>query len=287
MTEPYPSFFLVGGKKCGTSAVFRQLEAHPDIGFARKELHYFSYGFDPGRREDPRVISDEAEYRALYAPLAGTPVLADASPSYLVIPEAAARLREAVPHARIAMILRHPVDRLLSDYHHEQAAGREPRDLATALAQEAESGKQRYRWRSSYARHLERFLALFPPDQVRVYVYDDLRADERGLMRSMYSFVGVEEDFVAPPSQHSQRSGVVRSQTFNRVIRSSGGARRLARSVLPKRLYRGLGYRLYNANVKAPEPVDPAWRARLCEEFEPDVQAVEDVLHRELDTWRV
>lgn len=286
MSEPYPSLFLVGGKKCGTSAVFRQLEAHPDIAFPRKELHYFSYGFDPARGDDARVISSEDEYRALYAPLAGTPVLGDASPSYLVVPEAASRLHDAVPDARVVMILRHPVDRLVSDFHHEKAAGREQRDLPTALAREAETGKHRYRWRSSYRLHLERFLTLFPREQVAVYLYDDLRADEQAVMASLYRFVGVRDDFVAAPSQQSQRSGVVKNERVNRLLRSSGRIRSLARSVLPRRVYRGVGYRLYNANIDTPDPLDPGLRAALCAEFEPDVRAVEDVVGRPLDSWR-
>ena len=45
-----------------------------------------------------------------------------------------------------------------------------------------------------YATHLERFYRHFPREQVRIYLYEDYRADPRGLLHDIFSFLGVRTD---------------------------------------------------------------------------------------------
>lgn len=281
---PAPNFFLVGGKKCGTTSLFRQLASHPAIAFPHKEIHYFSYVGTSGSRPST-VVTSEEEYRQLYAPLASFPVRGDASPSYLTLAAAAPRIREAVPDARVVAVLRHPVDRMFSDYLHERRAGREPAaTFEAALAAEDGTGHQ-YAAKSTYSRHIERYRALFPDDQLRFLLYDDYVADPVGFVQSLYAFLGVDADHVPPaPGQRTKRSGHARSRLVEQVT-GAPALRRVARRAVPGRLHAKVAYGVYNANTTRPA-MAPAVRRHLLERFAPDVAEVEALLQRDLGAWR-
>jgi sulfotransferase family protein len=130
-TGALPDFVIIGGKKCGTTSFYYLLTQHPLIQpCAKKELHFFDTVFDEGiewyrgcfpapRWEDGRrTITGE-----------GTPYLAHLP----VVPE---RMAQVVPRARLMALLRNPVDRAYSDYHHEARSGRETRTFEEAIGLE-------------------------------------------------------------------------------------------------------------------------------------------------------
>ena len=92
-----------------------------------------------------------------------------------------------MPEARLVVLVRNPVDRALSHYHHEVALGREPLSFEDALAAEEdrlrgederlladpryfsrEWWNHTYQARGRYAEQLERWLAVFPPEQLLI-----------------------------------------------------------------------------------------------------------------------
>jgi hypothetical protein len=63
----------------------------------------------------------------------GRAVTGEATPFYLFHPAAPARLGAAVPQARLIVILRDPVERAVSGYHHAVRMGNETRPIDVAL----------------------------------------------------------------------------------------------------------------------------------------------------------
>ncbi len=128
-----PDFVIIGGKKCGTTFLYHLLSRHPHVAPAtKKEVHYFDTRFDkgtdwyrsnfpaPAEKEGRRVITGEA------------------SPFYLYHPHAARRAAETVPQAKLIALLRDPVDRAYSDYHHKARRGHEPLTFEQAIEAEAD-----------------------------------------------------------------------------------------------------------------------------------------------------
>ena len=112
-------------------------------------------------------------------------------------------MRELVPDARLVVLVRNPVDRALSHYQHEVALGREPLSFEDALAAEDERlrGEEErlladpryfsrewwshtYQARGRYAEQLERWLAVFPQEQLLIVPSDDLADDPAGDARA-------------------------------------------------------------------------------------------------------
>ena len=109
MTETLPNFFIVGAAKSGTTSLYHYLGQHPQVFMSPvKEPNFFSHGMSrrcPGA-PDEVVISDCGEYRDLFAGVQNECAIGEASTSYLPNPDAALRIRERVPGARIIAMLR-------------------------------------------------------------------------------------------------------------------------------------------------------------------------------------
>jgi hypothetical protein len=139
-------------------------------------------------------------------------LVGEASPSYLFHPLGPQRVRELIPDAKLVALVRNPVDRAFSHYQHEVALGREPLTFEDALAAEDErlrGEEQRmvaepryfshpwwnytYRARGRYAEQLERWLDVFPREQLLVVPSEDLGSDPDGTYGRVLEFLG------APP----------------------------------------------------------------------------------------
>jgi hypothetical protein len=178
-----PQFVILGAQKAGTTTLYTQLGTHPAVMPAlRKEVHYFDASPRPiewYRAFFPRRRAVEARERAV-----GAAVTGEATPFYLFHPGAPARLRAAVPHARLVAVLRDPVERAVSGYHHAVRMGNEPRPIEVALdPANVEALPDAPEWyddpacparlrghlaRGRYAEQLERWFAALPREQVLV-----------------------------------------------------------------------------------------------------------------------
>jgi len=187
-----PDFVVIGAQKAGTSSLYGQLAAHPCVVPAiRKEVHFFD--------RPPAPLS---HYRAWFPPRAtldavaartGPAITGEATPFYMVHPFVPERLRTAVPEVRLIAVLRDPVARAVSGYHHAVRMGDEDRPIEVALdpanaeAAPAAAGaawydsaqcpvrRRGYLVRGRYAEQLDRWLAHFPREQLLVLDSDALR----------------------------------------------------------------------------------------------------------------
>jgi hypothetical protein len=117
-----------------------------------------------------------------------------------------------VPQARLVVLVRNPVDRALSQYNHEVALGREPLSFEEALDAEeerlrgevermtADPGYFSHEWwshtykaRGRYAEQLERWLDVFPGEQLLVLSSDELGSEPERAHAQVLEFLG------APP----------------------------------------------------------------------------------------
>ena len=192
--RPLPDFLILGAQKSGTTALYAYLRWHPAItGPAWKEVSFFDRHYARG----PAWYRGHFPSRPrtwLSAPRDGARALVgEASPSYLFHPLAPRRVAELVPDVRLIALLRNPIDRALSHYHHEVALGREPLTFEDALDREEERirgeeermvrdpGYFSHGWwnhtylaRGRYAEQLERWLAAFPRNRLLVLPSEDL-----------------------------------------------------------------------------------------------------------------
>jgi hypothetical protein len=172
--------------------LYDYLTSHPDVGAAwRKEVHFFDKNYDKGIDW----------YLAHFPRRDEVTLTGEASPYYLVHPDVPARMREAVPEARLIALLRDPVARAYSQYQMNVRRGIEPLSFESAiereLARAAEGGEQAGpRWRRSsylargrYAEQIERWLVQFPRERLLVLKSEDFFADPESTLHRVLDYL--------------------------------------------------------------------------------------------------
>jgi len=214
LTAPFrllPDYVILGARCCGTTSLQHYLVAHPHVESPlTKEIHFFDDHYARGagwyRAHFPLALARKAAERQGARLLCG-----EASPFYLYHPLVPARLHTLLPAARLLVLLRDPVDRAYSHYQQIRREGEEPLSFAEALAAEAEriephlarlaAGEPAdadvvkrfsYATRGHYAEQLERWLTLFPREQLLVLRSEDLFAAPAAALLRVWAFLGLE-----------------------------------------------------------------------------------------------
>lgn len=201
-----PDFLLLGAQKCGTAYLFKRLSRHPDVEPpVIKEVDFFSKHFGWG----------VGWYRSCFpARSDGQPSWSwEASPNNLFYPHAARRAAEVVPAAKLIALLRNPVDRAYSHYHHQVRMGHETLpsfEAALEAEEERLRGKREemlrdegylplefprfsYRARGIYADQIEEWRRHFDDEQLLVVKSEDLYESPRETITGIVRFLGLPE----------------------------------------------------------------------------------------------
>src|SRR5881398_2123099 len=208
--RPLPDFLIIGAQKAGTTALYAYLREHPAItGPPWKEVSFFDRHYRRGAAWYRGNFPNRLYLRRVHARSGARPIVGEASPSYIFHPLAPERVATLAPNVRLIALVRNPIDRALSHYHHEVALGREPLSFEAALDAEPdrtrgeeerlvrEPGYFSHAWwnytylaRGRYADQLERWLALFPREQMLVLASDDLAAAPAEAHGRVLEFLG-------------------------------------------------------------------------------------------------
>jgi hypothetical protein len=289
----WPDFFLVGAPKAGTTSLARYLGQHPGVYLpAVKETHFFAPRFDPDPLASSRAVRDRAEYLALFAAARPDQKAGDCSPYQLWDEDSPRLIREAVPDARILMVLRNPIERA---YSHFLMVARESRVRGTFLQElRADREKRGTRWSESnlyvelglYPEQIRRYQACFPPERIRICLYDDLVRDPEALVRELWTFLDLPE--TTTPLDTSRRhnpASVPRGPVARLLLESR---RVLHRLRVHRLLPLGLRTRFHDRVLLRPEPPPPLpedARAWLRDTYRDSVAELGDLLGRPLDRW--
>ncbi len=295
-----PNFFIVGAARSGTTSLDRYLSQHPEIYITpRKETHFFAQDFLPPCFQGPGderlnrlLIRDEDQYAQLFSGVTGAKAIGESSAFYLCFPGTAERIAQAVPDAKIIILLREPVDRAYSAYTF--LVGREPLGFAEGLSREEER-KQKgfepmwwYKELGLYYRQVKYYLEVFGTQRVKVLLYDELFANPGQTLRDVFTFLGVKEDVVIDTSVRYNVAGAPKSPRLytllDHFIYNPGPLEKLIKSLVPQHLRLAWASKAIGTFTR-PVPMHPQIHAQLEAYFAEDVRKLEDLLHRDLLCW--
>jgi hypothetical protein len=305
-----PNLFVVGAMKAGTTSMYGLLASHPEIFMSRvKEPHYFSTDIDPTRFDSAHApdavdvdalvreatgrtvhqvwIRDPALYLSLFAPGAPKRWRGEASPSYLYSKVAASNIRDFAPDSRIIVMLRDPIERAFSQYRMDAAIGRTRLSFLDAVTHDRMHPERGWGERALYvdlglyADQVARFTQAFSPDQIRVYLIEDLEritwlADDLG------RFLGVDPACFSGIAKENAAMQT-RWGSLNNVLHRSG-LKRIMRRLVPRPLV-DAGKRLYYTDARGTDVPTDAERV-LREAYREDVSRVARLIDRDLRSWR-
>ena len=300
MNQVMPSdidFIVVGAEKSGTTWLAEMLWQHPGIFVPRqKELHYFNRQLDEAPEiENYNFNKPVGWYLRFYEEAPPGVKMGECCPAYLWDAAAPQRIHDFNPLVKIVMILRNPVERFLSAYRYLAQRG-------VVTTSDFHVVLQRHREllldRGAYHPQVRRYLDLFPPGQVRVYWFDDLRREASSMLLDIEAFIGVEP-FV--PENVNEEINVTQEPRSPWVSRMLARVKRFTRkyrlSVLIE-LARSLGaaewftnMRDWNKQAKKPSKppvvdtssIDRQW---LYDHYREDIEQLERLLQVDLTSWK-
>lgn len=202
---------MIGAQKSGTTSLHDYLAAHPAVLVAsERAVRYFSLFYARGHgwyaSHFPLRMRDMAVRRRTGVHAA----IGETSTTYMFDPRAPKRVHAYDKNMKLIAVLRDPVDRAYSHYQMEHRWGREPGSFEEALAREqrelrgelekierdpslssAVAARIAYVARGRYAEQLERWLELFPREQLFVVTSDELLAAPAGVMSRIAEFLEI------------------------------------------------------------------------------------------------
>jgi hypothetical protein len=294
MHEIWPNFFLVGAAKAGTTSIYAYLSEHPQVFFPTvKEPHFFTKVRPaPELRFLIEAISKRSAYLRLYACATGHDIIGDASPSYLWHPEVPQRIRAEIPQAKIAIILRDPVERAYSHYLMDYREGAQSRSFYEALLDDMNRPEKGwgvsylYYELGLYAAQVQRYFEAFKPEQVKVLMFEDFRRDPRAVLRELTDFLGLDPEPLAEIDTSRKYNSYAAPR--NQVLRRIAGAklsRILGQALVPHWLGASIFERFFLTQAAKP-PIARRARELLCSLYSPELDKLESFLGRALPDLR-
>lgn len=279
-----PNFLVIGAQKAGTTSLYRYLRDHPQVFMPKlKEPDFFV-----AERTWDRGVE---WYEALFADANGAPAVGEASTTYTMFPMYAgvpARIAKVLPDVRLIYLLRHPIERMRSDYLHyanpprrAKFRGRERRPVERALLEEP-----RYLDGSRYAMQIERYLEHFPKERLLVITSEELRSRRNATIRRAFEFMGVDPTFESPTLHHEYNITERAPRALDRVIHRVPGFRTMA-AATPDPVKR-LAARLTSRRVDPKDStVSAEIRRRLEELLRDDVRRLRTYTAEDFDGWGI
>jgi hypothetical protein len=280
--------------------VWSYLAEHPDVFMSyQKEPLYF--GSDLTKTPHEFAVLEEDRYLELFRSGARHRIRGEGSVMYLFSKTAATEIFEFNPNARILIMLRNPVDVVYS--HHGQLRWGGYEDLADfeeALAAEAERREGRrvpksalvpqalfYREIGLFGEQVERYLQVFPREQVKILLYEDFAQAPEASYFSLLDFLGVES--IAPASYeiknpHKEPRSIKLSAWLHRPPNPFGSMLR----IIPQRYRHRLLWTLHiliNTRYRKRAPLNPEIRKELQGYYSADIRKLAQLIGRDLSGW--
>jgi len=295
-----PNFLVIGAAKAGTTSLHYYLGQHPEVFVSPvKEPHFFALGGERPRFRSPgadgginlKSVADPRGYERLFDGVRDEKAVGESSTSYLYSPEAAGSIKSLMPEAKLIAVLRDPAERAYSTFLALRLDGREPLgDFSLALAAEDEriEGGWEHIWHYKslgfYHAQFARYREAFEEGRLRVYLYEDLSADPRGVMRDAYSFLGVDDSFTPDTARRHNMSGVAKNGFLVSMVRKRHPVKTAIKPLFPASLRRRLVSSVQERVLSRP-PFPPEIRRELVDAYREDVLMLQEMLGRDLSAW--
>ncbi|MFC1495140.1 sulfotransferase [Thermodesulfobacteriota bacterium] len=259
-----PNFLIIGAAKAGTTALYHYLHQHPQIYLSpRKEPRFFAYEgenlnfcgpYDHVEASRDAIVTDINIYQSLFQGVSTEKAIGEASTLYHYSLKAPERIQHYIPDAKLIAILRNPVDRAYSGFLHFVRDDLEPlTDFAQALQEEEVRIRNNwlpgyhYKEMGFYYTQLKRYYARFDHSRIKIYLYEDFKTGPLSVLRNIFRFLRVDEEFVPDISIRHNVSGIPRNKMLYRYfLRGRNPIKAILKPFIPTKLRRRIKTNLIN-----------------------------------------
>jgi len=209
----FPDFIIIGAAKCGTTALWMNLDKHPEIHMAQKalnsiEMHFWGFkfwskGFGWYKQKFKGKLSGEK------------------SVDYWVNRKSLRLIKKHIPDTKLILCVRNPVDRAYSNYQMHMRANKVGQFSFDLF-------KKQYARKGKYYNHIkDKVLDFFPASQLHICVAEHMKKDTSNEMNKVFNYLGASEfhlDTKIIPGDRTERAPTLgadikknRKENFYRV----------------------------------------------------------------------
>lgn len=184
--EKQPDFIIIGAMKCATSTLHEQLAQQPGIFMSElKEPNFFS--------NDEQYERGFDWYLSHFQEASNSDLCGESSTHYTKLPtypQTVERLYKHLPNVKLIYVIRHPIERLLSQYVHEWTMNVITADLDRAIDLHPELIAY-----SQYAMQLQPYFEIFGPQRILPVFFERLIKHPQTELERICRFL----DYEKPP----------------------------------------------------------------------------------------
>ena len=295
--EKKPNFIIIGAMKAATTSLYTYLKQHPDVFMTTiKEPMFFNNfqkknNFKVAGRKTKKITTFE-EYYPLFDAVKNEKAIGEASPAYISNENCPSLIKQHLPDTKIIAVLRQPVARAYSNFLHARMADREPiADFETAFNKEAVrkaenwSPLYHYKDKGYYAEQLERYFALFPKENIKVLLFEDLVENPIKTTQEVFKFLNIDKSFIPDTSKKVNVSGTPKG-LFGLFIMKLRYYNLIPNIQFSSYLPNFIIQFIFNSAYKKASPLAPEIKKRITHTFyKEDILKLEKLIGKDLQHW--
>lgn len=292
----FPNLLIVGAAKSGTTSLYNYLSKHPDIFMSVNKEPHFLINKEIGSTRIPNGINDLEEYTELFKNGSSFKYRGEASAMYLQFPDISIKnIRKYLsPKTKILIMLRNPIDRAFSGYHHvrrfnkienlnfEEAINvcedRYVRNLNITPA-------SRYLNIGLYSKKVSKYLNEFK-ENVHIIIYDDFISDANNELLKVYDFLSIKDFKVNTQEKHMVGGWQWNHIIFRNIFLSKGVLKTVIKFILPipklRVFVKNIFIKIQTSNVRA---MKASTREILLKFYYDDVIKLSKITSLDLKKW--
>lgn len=299
-----PNFFILGAKKCGTTALHHYLGQHPEV--------YMSIPKEPIFFEAEYYKGLDYYWEQYFSGWQGEKAVGEARHRNLFLPYVPKRIQESIPNPRFIVIVRNPIKRAFSDWLNMYASGHETLSFEDALYEDIkrmqrgitfEGEEGAHLWAESltlgegrrgggfsksyhsyvesgyYSLQIRRYFELFPRERLKIVSLEDLAQNPQLVVSAVWSFLGVDPDIQLVDSKPQNTSVSLFRVQVVKYVRRVKVLQTLPRSV------KSFGLRLSDSIGARMPTILPSVKEFLVDHYYEHNRDLEKLTGRDLSHW--
>jgi hypothetical protein len=285
-----PNFFIVGAQRSGTTTLYHVLKSHSDVFMSQvKEPCFFI---------KKRTHEEWKDYLKLFQKANKEKIIGEASTIYFHNKNSPYLVKNKIPHPKILIQLRDPVERTISAYRQNKKKNIEQLSLKESLLKENERIKKGfdnsfyYFKKSFYYSQVKRFYDVFGKDDVKITIFEEFIKDPEKILNEIALFLKIDNKKLPKEIKKYNPGNEPKSPFLNDFLIGNFFIKRLFKIVVPVKLRKNyikrLKEKIYWSFLTSKEiEVDFSEKdkEKLRKIFIPDIEKLQGLIKKDLSCW--
>lgn len=304
MITNQPNLFLIGGMRCGSTALHLLLNQHDQINMSTIKEPYF-YVAELHRHRLSANFSKEQEqnlnnyvnkgkfrtrdkYNTLFDYTKNYKYYGEAS-HYIYHPDTANCIKKESPNSKIIISVRNPIDRLYSEYlYHCRINKIKSLDYSQYVNVNIDlfiNNKRSKLYKGFYNDSILHWIKIFGKDNVKVVVYEEFKDNQQKVLSEIYEWLNLPYSKIN--NLTPQKTGKIRFEKLFYFINSSTFIKSSLKIIFSKNNRIKIRSFFYDILIRKKKKSDISIsdKIKLLDIYRDDIFALEKLLKKDMSFW--